>query len=102
MGVFDKTKLGLEEAVSYEQGTLKTQIIKMTIAPVVHYQASEIREIRKNTGFTQGVFAQYMGVSVKTVEVWEAGKVHPEGTACRLLAITKADPMFPKKAGIIL
>lgn len=50
---------------------------------------------------SQEVFAQYMGVSVKTVEAWEAGRNHPEGAACRLLAMTKADPQFPIKAGIV-
>ena len=46
-------------------------------------------------------FAQYMGVSVKTVEAWEAGRNHPEGAACRLLALTKKDPQFPIKTGIV-
>ena len=44
----------------------------------------------------------YMGVSAKTVEAWEAGRNQPSGTACRLLAITKKDPMFPKSSGIVL
>ena len=42
-----------------------------------------------------------MGVSVKTVEAWEAGRNHPEGAACRLLALTKQDPQFPIKMGIV-
>lgn len=25
-------------------------------------------------------------------EAWEAGRNHPEGAACRLLALAKADP----------
>jgi putative transcriptional regulator len=102
MGVFDKIKTGLEEAIAYEQGTLQTRTTKLSVSPVDRYQASEIKEIRKSTGFTQAVFAQYMGVSVKTVEAWEAGRYHPEGAACRLLSITKNDPKFPIKAGIVL
>ena len=86
MGMFDKIKTGLEEAVAYERGTLRAKTTKLSVLPVDHYEADEIREIRKSTGFTQAVFAQYMGVSVKTVEAWEAGRNHPEGTACRLLA----------------
>ena len=97
----DKIKLGLEEAIVYEQGTLDAETTKITVEPVVRYDASEIKAIRKSTGFTQAIFAQYMGVSVKTVEAWEAGRNHPEGAACRLLALTKADPLFPQKAGII-
>ena len=45
--------------------------------------------------------AKYMGVSVKTVEAWEAGRNHPEGAACRLLSMTRSDPAFPQKSGIV-
>ena len=48
------------------------------------------------------LFAQYMGVSVKTVEAWEAGRNHPVGAACRLLAMTKNDPDFPVKSGVVV
>ena len=36
---------------------------------------------------TQNVFANYMGVSVKTVEAWERGTNHPVGPACRLISM---------------
>lgn len=36
---------------------------------------------------TQKVFANYMGVSLKTVEAWENGINHPVGPACRLLSL---------------
>ena len=74
----------------------------LTIVPVETYQADEIKRIRNSTGLTQRSFAEYMGVSPKTVEAWEAGRNHPEGAARRLLSLTKADPEFPQKAGIIL
>lgn len=102
MSVFEKIKIGLEEAIAYERGELEATTHRMSVEPVAHYAPAEIKSIRKNTGFTQAIFAQYMGVSVKTVEAWEAGRNHPEGAACRLLALTKADPQFPVKAGIII
>ena len=34
---------------------------------------------------TQSAFANYMGVSSKTVEAWEKGTNHPTGPACRLI-----------------
>lgn len=101
MSVFDKIKTGLEEAIAYEQGGLEAKTTKMSVVPVARYEADEIKSIRKSTGFTQVIFAQYMGVSVKTVEAWEAGRNHPEGAACRLLALTKKDPQFPIKTGIV-
>lgn len=101
MSAFDKIKTGLEEAIAFERGTLPAKTTKLTIAPVEHYDANEIKAIRKSTGFTQVVFAQYMGVSVKTVEAWESGRNHPEGAACRLLFLTKNDPQLPMRIGIV-
>lgn len=102
MGVFDKIKAGLEEAIAYEQGTLEAETRKMTVRPVGHYEPEEIKDIRVNAGMTQAVFAEFMGVSVKTVEAWESGRNHPIGSACRLLYLTKADPAFPQKTGILV
>jgi len=36
---------------------------------------------------TQAVFADYLGVSPKTIEAWELGRTHPTGPANRLLDI---------------
>ena len=102
MSVYDKIKTGLEEAVAYEQGKLEAKTRKMTVQPVDHFAPAEIREIRIRTGMTQMVFAEFMGVSVKTVEAWESGRNKPIGSACRLLHLTKTDPTFPQKAGIVI
>ena len=102
MGVFDKIRTGLEEAIAYEQGTLEAKTRKVTVQPVGHYEPEEIKDIRINAGMTQAIFAEFMGVSVKTVEAWESGRNHPIGSACRLLYLTKADPAFPQKAGILV
>lgn len=102
MSVFDKIKVGLEEAVAFEQGTLDARTHKMTVRPVDHYDAAEIKAIRVNAGMTQVVFAKFMGVSAKTVEAWESGRNQPIGSACRLLHLIKADPAFPQKSGIVV
>ena len=73
MGIYDQIKAGLEEAIAYEQGTLKAKTTKLSVEPLKHYDASQIKAIRKSTGLTQVTFAHYMGVSPKTVEAWEAG-----------------------------
>lgn len=57
----------------------------VTIIPVKEYNANEVKRIRKATGFSQKLFASYMGVSDKTVEAWEAGKNTPSGAASRIL-----------------
>lgn len=51
------------------------------------YTAKEVRDIRRSTGFSQKLFASYMGVSDKTVEAWEAGINHPSGAASRILSM---------------
>ncbi len=102
MSVFDEIKTGLNEAIEYEKGNLKTNTRTLSITPIEEFTASEIKEIRKNAGMTQVLFAKYLGVSLKTIEAWEAGRNQPNGTACRMLSITKKDPQFPKSSGIIL
>lgn len=102
MSVFDQIQTGLQEAIAHERGELEAKTKRLTIQPLPHYDASEIKRIRLNAGMTQGVFAAFMGVSVKTVEAWEAGKNRPIGSACRLLDLTKADPAFPEKSGIVI
>ena len=101
MSIFDDIKTGIGQAIEYEKGTLKAKTTTITISPVDTFTPGEIKEIRNNTGLTQVLFAKYMGVSVKTVEAWESGRNHPEGTAYRLLSLTRNDPAFPLKAGIV-
>lgn len=101
MNLFDDIKTGLGQAIEYEKGNLKTRTTTLTIEPIESFKPEEIRLIRKETGLTQMLFAKYMGVSVKTVEAWESGRNHPEGAACRLLSMTRNDPTFPQKSGIV-
>ena len=51
----------------------------LTLEPIERFEPEETWLIRKETGLTQVMFVKYMGVSVKTVEAWEAGRNHPEG-----------------------
>ena len=102
MTAFDKIKKGLEEAISYEKGEIKARTTLISVTPTETFVPEEIRRIRMDAGLTQVVFANYIGVSVKTVEAWESGRNHPKGAACRMLTLTKNDPLFPKKSGIIL
>lgn len=101
MSLFDDLKLSLNEAIEYEKGNLKATTRKLSITPIEEFSANEIKDIRKNAGMTQVLFAKYLGVSVKTVEAWESGRNQPSGTACRMLSLTKKDPQFPKTAGIV-
>lgn len=54
--------------------------------------AEDIKAIRKKLGFTQAVFAAVIGVSTKTVEVWETGTNQPIGPARRMISLIQFDP----------
>ena len=63
--------------------------------------SQEIKDIRLGFGMTQLTFAEVMGVSVKTVEAWEAGTNKPIGSARRFLSVLKADPTLLSRINII-
>ena len=101
MSVFEDIKSGLNEAIEYEKGNIKASTKTITIVPLEEFSPSEIKTIRKNAGMTQRLFAEFLGVSLKTVEAWESGRNRPNGTACRLLSLTKDNPQFPKMSGFV-
>ena len=84
---FDELVTGLNEAIAIESGELKGKRTVYEILPVKNYNNIEIRQIRNSVGMTQTLFANFMGVSSKTVEAWEKGTNHPTGTACRLISM---------------
>ena len=87
MNLFEDLREGLQEAIDYEKGSGKAKTVVYMIEPIKKYSNEEIKEIRRKAGMTQAVFANYMGVSKKTVEAWELGRTHPTGPAYRLLYI---------------
>lgn len=99
--LFEEIKQGLNEAIDFESGKITAKTKTLSILPLEAFAPEEIKDIRIKTGLSQSVFAKYMGVSVKTVEAWESGKNHPDGASSRLLMLTKNDPQFPMKSGII-
>ena len=83
--LFDDLQEGLLQAIDYAKGKGTAKTSTYIIEPVVHYNKDQIRKIRMNAQMTQHVLADYLGVSVKTVEAWECGRTHPTGPAYRLL-----------------
>lgn len=89
--LFEDLKQGLNEAIAYEKGQGTARVSAYTIKPVKDFSNMEIRSIRMKVGMTQKVFASFMGVSSKTVEAWERGRIHPTGPAMRLLEMLEQD-----------
>ena len=101
MSVFKSIVKGLNEAVEYESGKGKARVARCTVNPAPEFSSQEIKDIRLNFGMTQVTFAEVMGVSVKTVEAWEAGTNKPIGSARRFLSVIKAEPELLAKVNII-
>ncbi len=88
--LFEDLKTGLQEAIDYEKGKGHAKVRKLRFEPVLKVDNEEIRKIRMDAGMTQAAFAQFMGISPKTVEAWECGRIHPTGPAYRLIGLLRA------------
>ncbi|MDD7417262.1 MAG: helix-turn-helix domain-containing protein [Treponemataceae bacterium] len=84
---FNEIMTGLNEAVAIEREELSGKRTIYEIEPLKKYDNQQIKTIRNSVNMTQALFADYMGVSPKTVEAWENGKNHPTGSACRLISM---------------
>ena len=85
----ERVKQGLREAVQHERGeiTLRTSEASTKAPPPPVYRPEQVASIRHRLGFSQGVFALRLAVSVKTVRSWEQGTRTPSGAAARLLQV---------------
>ncbi len=100
--LYDSIMRGLEEVKLYKEGKIKLKSHRFQIEPINSFSATEVKAIRAEQRLSQKLFADIMGVSVKTVEAWECGRNAPSGTACRLLGILKKDRDFLKKEEILI
>lgn len=83
-----KLREALEEIKQCEEGkiTLRTELVEIP-KPPASLKAQDIKNIRKNNMYSQGMFARVLNVSVKTVQSWESGKRTPRDASLRLLEI---------------
>ena len=86
--LFKGLKKGLEESLAHVEGkiTLKSEAIEIPERPV-EYSAKEIKRIREQNHYSQGIFAIVLNVSIKTVQSWESGARVPSHAALRLLEV---------------
>ena len=55
-------------------------------------EREDIQEVRQGFNASQSEFAQFMGVSINTLQNWEQGRRHPTGPAKVLLRIVVRKP----------
>lgn len=85
---FNSLKAGLEEAIEHDKGkkTLRTRHVELPEQPIT-YAPQQIKRIRDQCNYSQGIFARVLNVSVRTVQSWETGQRVPSHSALRLLEI---------------
>lgn len=94
---YESIMRGLNEIVQDVEGKKRLPRRTVTIIPVKTYTAAEVKSIRRGTGMSQKLFADYMGVSEKTVEAWEAGTNHPAGSSSRILSMMESNHTLTKE-----
>ena len=70
--------------------------IKLRLVPK-NYTAEMVRGVRQQLRASQAVFAQFLGVSISTVQDWEQGSKPPRGSACRLMDEIRTNPTYWNK-----
>jgi putative transcriptional regulator len=56
------------------------------------YPPRRVRRVRAALGLSQALFAQFLGVSVASVQAWEQGAKTPAKMACRFMDEILRDP----------
>jgi putative transcriptional regulator len=80
-----------KEALAFAQGADN--------ACVVHIpEEIDAARIRKKIKMSQSQFAAYFGVSVRTVQEWEQGRVVPSGAARAFLTVIDREPEAVRRA----
>lgn len=65
---------------------------------VIPAKRAGIIAARAGTGLSQAEFAELLGVSVRTLQDWEAGRREPSGAAQTLLRIAASHPRIVREA----
>ncbi len=71
-----------------QQFNCRKVVLDLQLAP---YNRKLVKATRKILGASQAIFAQFLGVSVKTVSAWEQGKKEPSEIACRFMDEIRRD-----------
>jgi len=67
--------------------------VKLNLEPQ-EYTPDLVRATRNVLSASQAIFAEFLGVSVKTVRDWEQGIEHPNRLACRFMDEIRRNPEY--------
>jgi putative transcriptional regulator len=81
-----------------EQITEKFTCRKVTLDLLpLSYDPNTVKSTRGLLRASQGIFAQFLGVSIKTVRAWEQGRMGPSDMACRFMDEIQRNPEYWRK-----
>jgi putative transcriptional regulator len=78
-------KRSMQQAVDYKNGDSAKVRIVVREKPTQKYTGDEVKRIRTELGLSQNGMALALGVSKRTIEAWEAGRISPRKATGRLL-----------------
>lgn len=77
------------------EGNYNCHKVILDLSPTA-YDPDLVKATRKLLGCSQFIFAQFLGVSVQTVQAWEQGRNEPRDVACRFMDEIRLDPKYWK------
>ena len=67
--------------------------VKLHLQPTV-YSPETVKQTRDMLDVSQAIFAEFLGVSVKTVQAWEQGINQPLSAICRFMDEIRHNPEY--------
>ncbi|MCX6873971.1 MAG: NadS family protein [Verrucomicrobia bacterium] len=92
-----KDELFLQLAASLKEGGAILRG-KKNPARSTTLQSPDAKAVRNKLGLSQSQFASLIGISPRTLQNWEQGHRHPEGTARALLRVAECHPQMVLEA----
>ena len=80
-----------EDAPIAEKYTCRRMVLDLQPVP---YSRKQVLATRKLLRVNQVLFAQFLGVSPKTVRAWEQGRSEPKDIACRFMDEIQRNPDY--------
>ena len=90
--LFEELELSLRQMADHAAGKKVSVRETKGIRPPRVLSKEEIVSIRGKLKVSQGVMAQLLNVSPKTIQSWEQGHGRPSGPSLKLLNIARKDP----------
>jgi putative transcriptional regulator len=91
--VAESIRRGLEEALTYAEGTVDTTRCGIHVPADI-----DVKAIRTKLNMTQERFASRFGFSINTLRHWEQGRRVPEGPTRAYLLVIDRNPKAVQKA----